>query len=279
MGKKIIFSKEQIETIKERYLNGESCLRISKDYNVSSETIKRVLEKENVKTRGNRKHFYNEHIFDKIDTPEKAYWIGFITADGYVNEKRNFLRIKLQESDLDHLKKFISFIGGDEGMIKYEYHNLTGNKQYYAEVNGKCFINSLVKLNIRQAKSSGKEQLSPIPEEYIKDYIRGLWDGDGHIGLKQIDLISSVEILRFVQEYLKEKCSINVNKILDHYNTYRICVCKNRINVLKHLYYENCIALDRKHDLAINLIKEQIEIELLKTKYKEELNKIKCRLK
>ena len=28
------------------------------------------------------------HYFDNIDTPEKAYWLGFIWADGYI-AKRN----------------------------------------------------------------------------------------------------------------------------------------------------------------------------------------------
>lgn len=164
------------------------------------------------------------------------------------------MRIKLQECDLNHLKKFIKFINGDKKMIKYEYHNLTGNKQYYAEVNGKYFINSLVKLNLRQNKSSGKEQLSPIPKKYIRDYIRGLIDGDGHIEKKRLDLISSVEILEFVQDYLKNKCFINKNRILEHCNTYRIYICKNRDIVLKHLYYQNCIALDRKYDIVAQLI-------------------------
>lgn len=27
---------------------------------------------------------FNEHIFDEIDTEEKAYWLSFIFADGYI---------------------------------------------------------------------------------------------------------------------------------------------------------------------------------------------------
>lgn len=255
MGKKVIFSEEQIKDIIERYSKGESTIVISKIYNVGHQTIGRLLKENNIKP-SNRKHHYDEKIFDKIDSAEKAYWIGFIAADGYVNERKAFMRIKLQESDKSHLEKFIKFIGGDENMIKYEYHNITGNKQYYAEVNGRYFINSLVKLNLRQGKSSGKEQLSPIPKRYIRDYIRGLWDGDGHIEEKKLDLISSVEVLEFVQNYLNEKCNININKVLDHCNTYRIYVCTNRFKVLNHLYYKNCISLDRKYDLATHLVKE-----------------------
>lgn len=41
------------------------------------------------------------------------------------------MRIKLQECDKNHLDKFVKFIDGDKGMIKYETHNITSNKQYY----------------------------------------------------------------------------------------------------------------------------------------------------
>ena len=30
---------------------------------------------------------YNKNYFDVIDTPTKAYWLGFLYADGYVTSK------------------------------------------------------------------------------------------------------------------------------------------------------------------------------------------------
>jgi hypothetical protein len=70
---------------------------------------------------------YNRHIFDEIDNEEKAYWLGFIVADGYLNSDRNMLRIKLGNKDKNHLEKFINFLGGDSSMLKSEIHNITGN--------------------------------------------------------------------------------------------------------------------------------------------------------
>lgn len=55
---------------------------------------------------------YNRHIFDNIDNEEKAYWLGFILADGYLNLDKHMLRIKLGNKDKQHLIKFIKFIGG-----------------------------------------------------------------------------------------------------------------------------------------------------------------------
>ena len=70
---------------------------------------------------------YNRHIFDDIDSSEKAYWLGFIIADGYLNDDKNMLRIKLGDKDKNHLIKFIKFLGGDLSMLKNEIHNTTGN--------------------------------------------------------------------------------------------------------------------------------------------------------
>ena len=74
---------------------------------------------------------YNRHIFDEINSPEKAYWLGFIVADGYLNDDKNMLRIKLGNKDKSHLEKFIKFLEGDLSMLKSEIHNTTGNTQWY----------------------------------------------------------------------------------------------------------------------------------------------------
>ena len=92
---------------------------------------------------------YNRHVFDTIDTPEKAYWLGFIVADGYLNIDRRMLRIKLGNIDKSHLIKYIEFLGGDiEDMLKSETHNTTGNTQWYVTTYCKEIKDALVKLSI-----------------------------------------------------------------------------------------------------------------------------------
>ena len=70
---------------------------------------------------------YNRHIFDNIDSAEKAYWLGFIVADGYLNDDKNMLRIKLGDKDKIHLEKFINFLGKKISKIKRKKHSITGN--------------------------------------------------------------------------------------------------------------------------------------------------------
>ena len=62
-------------------------------------------------------YFCDYHYFDVIDTEEKAYWLGFLTADGWINksEKTNagVTGIELQYGDIGHLKKFNKSISGN----------------------------------------------------------------------------------------------------------------------------------------------------------------------
>lgn len=50
-----------------------------------------------------RKHFYNEDYFSVINTEDKAYWLGFISADGSVSRDAYHIRISLSSTDMKHL--------------------------------------------------------------------------------------------------------------------------------------------------------------------------------
>ena len=54
-----------------------------------------------------RKYVIDHHFFDEIDTEEKAYWLGFITADGNVMQTKtgSTLRVILAVKDAGHLER------------------------------------------------------------------------------------------------------------------------------------------------------------------------------
>lgn len=90
------------------YINGETALSISKRYNTHDNTIRRILKNNNVEIRGNkitsRKYNVNENYFDNIDTPNKAYILGLLYADGNNHIKNNTVSIALQEEDVEILR-------------------------------------------------------------------------------------------------------------------------------------------------------------------------------
>lgn len=202
---------------------------------------------------------YNRNIFNKIDNEEKAYWLGFIVADGYLNINKHMLRIKLGNRDRSHLIKFIKFVGGNEEMLKSEIHSETGNENFYVSLYSKEIMNDLLSLGVEQAKS-GKEKVCNIDKKYYRDFIRGLWDGDGFIreNLSGIGLVGSEEVLAFVQNYFNNSLGVKPLKIYPHCNTFKIEYRSTRKAIpliLNHLYGDKDVALDRKKELATKIEK------------------------
>lgn len=101
------YEKNKKELIR-KYKNGESILKISKEYKLKSCYLKKYLNDWGIKTKTQKKYFYDETFFEKIDTEEKAYWLGFLYADGCVqeNKKRKRCILELAEKDKEHLILF-----------------------------------------------------------------------------------------------------------------------------------------------------------------------------
>lgn len=76
--------KFEIKDVIDLYKSNKSIKEIAKLFNSSQETISKVLKENNIEVYRRNKINFDEHIFDVIDTEEKAYWLGFIFADGYI---------------------------------------------------------------------------------------------------------------------------------------------------------------------------------------------------
>ena len=70
------------------YRSGMTAKQIANKYGVSKYTILRRLESCHSPRRSNSEanRFYslNPSFFEKIDTEQKAYWLGFLLADGNI---------------------------------------------------------------------------------------------------------------------------------------------------------------------------------------------------
>ena len=93
--------------VSDKYLYGNiSLTKLSKEYKIDRRTLSSYLKRVGI-TIVNRQNIckFNEHVFDNIDSEEKAYWLGFIFADGYISSQEgnyNF-EISLKGSDKEHL--------------------------------------------------------------------------------------------------------------------------------------------------------------------------------
>ena len=101
--------ESQYEEIVKLYKAGLSTVAIANSYDVTHKTITKILDKYGVKRRNNchRKYTLNENYFDIIDTPNKAYILGFLYADGSNTESKCTISMSLQEEDGYILEKYV----------------------------------------------------------------------------------------------------------------------------------------------------------------------------
>lgn len=137
---------------------------------------------------GSRRYSLNESFFDEVDTEEKAYWLGFITADGCV-VNRKAVTINLSDVDSGHLEKLSTSLSSDipvrhlaappprrpDGRFR------TGPIARWDAVSVHM-VSSLVALGVTPRKS---KTVIPWhgPAHLMLHYWRGMVDGDGGMSL------------------------------------------------------------------------------------------------
>lgn len=219
-------------------------------------------------------------FFNVIDTEEKAYWLGFIFADGYIsysekNMKKGQLAttyctgIKLKWSDREHLKKFNKSISGNYKVFK-EINHPDGFRKQTTEaakilVYSQQMYNDLNKYFDRDKTYTAK--FPDIPENLIRHFIRGYFDGDGCFSL--IDdkiyikfLGASKDFHEGLKEVLKNNNFIfTSNSKINLHGTemYYILINRNleKIKFLDWIYQDCNVYLDRKYEKYLNCKKLQ----------------------
>lgn len=185
---KLKFSKEQEEEIKKKY-ETKGIRTIAKEFGVGRGPIKRILLEQNLfipHRKGiQRKYSLNESYFERIDSKEKAYILGFIAADGCVSKKRGnsgrTLSINIKPEDYNVLDFIKKELGSDKEIKKIKGAGFgLGTSLISLEVNSTKMCSDLEKLGIVARKSL---ILKPpkIEEEYFMPFIKGYFDGDGTI--------------------------------------------------------------------------------------------------
>lgn len=217
--------------------------------------------------KGIRKHYFNENYFEIIDNEEKAYWLGFIAADGCISKasEYNSYRLSINISDIDksHLELFQKCIDASDVEIK-TYKNISGYSSKDGTLTSRIVLNSykmctdLMKYNIHERKSYDI-RFPKIRDDLKPHFIRGYFDGDGcycvyyskDINKNRVsfELVgASYEFMLDVQKYLKiNGIQTNIYQRKSN-NSYRLMTC-SKIQILKlidFLYHDNSICLDRK---------------------------------
>lgn len=177
-------SQDDQDLICKKYLQEKhySISDLSRDYNVSRPTIRKILRNKGITTKSRsmscRTKELNDNAFSTVNE-FSAYWIGFILADG--NVRRNKLTVHLSNVDVIHLKKLKSFLKSSHKITINE-----DNEDCTYSVTSKKLLKDLSRFGIIPNKTytdlkSLNEELTP----FMSHFIRGYFDGDGtlHINM------------------------------------------------------------------------------------------------
>jgi len=159
---------------------------IGKIYGVSRDTIRRWLnyyDIERVRITPHPNLIVN--YFETIDTKDKAYWLGYLSADGYISKDGGKLVIDLSSKDKSLLLKFCKGVGANENKITDRVHKC-GSVSNKLIVYGKEFVNHLIKLGCTNNKSFTLKFNNFENEELDMAYLMGYFDGDGMANSSEI---------------------------------------------------------------------------------------------
>jgi len=274
---------QKIEMVQKYNTEDCNCADLARHYNVTRRSIATLLKRRGIKIKqiGNKKHTLNEHYFDKIDTEEKAYFLGLLYADGC--NSNGTMSIGLIESDKLLLDKFNIELNSNNKLyfLNLKCKSINWNNQYVLKFYSKYLSNRLSELGCTSRKSltlkfPTEEQ---VPFHLLKHFIRGMWDGDGHIGfgnykghikcngtqsinfVSRTTLTSTLDFCKSVKNFIKEEVDINCSLGLDSKNgiTTKLSIGGNKqvIRFLDWLYKDATIYLDRKYNKYQELIKLQ----------------------
>ncbi len=109
----IKYNEHQIKKWFTEFLKGDTIKEISFKFNVPVETIRYHLKKEKILENFSLDH----HVFDIIDSDEKAYWLGYIMGDGCISMNRNSYVVNISSNDIEVLENFKKFLKSNRHKI------------------------------------------------------------------------------------------------------------------------------------------------------------------
>ena len=256
----------------EEYYVGQktSAHKIAKLLNLKPHQVYYLLEKNGISrrplTQMDTTFSVNHDYFSTIDSAEKAYWLGFLYADGFVSN-RHQIGLSLAKQDILHVEKFKKSVQSSHPIHIYKEGGY--GKGEYAKIifSSEKMAEDLKRLGCVQRKSLVLEFPSneQVPPEYLRDFVRGYIDGEGSITTGgrwhpiRLKVCGTKAFLSALLDYFNEivkpeSFSVSLEKRRqDDKDNYSITVgsTKRVLTILDMLYENSDIYLERKYALYI----------------------------
>lgn len=281
----IVWIPDKIRYLKDNKGN-RTYYELSTDLSMTYRSIRKEMKKLHLKPKQHEKYKTVNHNFFKTWSEEMAYIFGYWFADGNIGSrgKHQFnsdFTFSISSKDIDILERFKTIMQSTYP-IRHSKKEMNG-KTFYCHsvtIHSKEIYNDIISLGGCERKSL-VAKFPTIPEQYVRHFIRGYFDGDGSIRYRNNNLkyypnanfLGISEFLSSMMNYLPHKTKITRGK---NAKIYRIDYSgENAQKVLQLMYEDSNIYLQRKYDRYLNVTQWQRkrnpwtknELQILNEKY------------
>lgn len=255
-----VIDNQQI-TIINTYLKYKTVVKTAQELRLPYRAVHKILVASNLikMRRKTKSSSLNKDFFKVIDSPEKAYFLGLLHADGSVfqrstSDKFN-LSISLHHRDKKILDRFARCISLEEERVLPSPQKI-GELQYKITIGIQEFIEPILELK-------SPAILAKVPSNLTSHFIRGVFDGDGSIynhrahGGKQINYHASFIGYQWLLEWIQITCPVKAAKIkttnskeisrMEYYSQ------NDLLDLFSFLYKDSTVHLDRKYSKFLDM--------------------------
>ena len=260
------WSKEELKYLIENYpheswQNISNYLKNRTRYSIEAKAKKlklyRTKESKMIELSESHSLLENKSYF-KTWSENMAYILGLLYADGSIPTKGNYISIGLEKTDEYILEKIKNEFKFDGKIVK--------NKNMRQLTVGSVIMkNDLINLGLCINKTSDCTFPNTIPNQYIKDFIRGFMDGDGSIVITKqnnskdylsVSFVGTYEMITGLIKSLNEELDLKIRTPYKPKNSEHIYTIKyngkEAFKLLEYVYYPNMdFFFERKHDKYI----------------------------
>jgi hypothetical protein len=244
------------------YQDGNTTIEIAKVMDCCPQVISKTLKENNIPIGDNKPH---SPFFDKINTPEQAWILGWIVSDGHLEKDSACFRIEIHKKDSEIISKINEII---KGTPKVGYRK---DGRVYLKICSKKIKTDLVNLGIPAGKKSILVTPLNLSSNLMRHFWRGVFEGDGTVGIfrqyhrkyPSIMLSGNYQMCSGFANYLDIHTKLRLHKgnLSVIKNTY---ICKkgtNKADFWKKTYdklyddysLKNGLFLTRKHEIFLKI--------------------------
>lgn len=217
----------------DRYVSGQTGEEIAPDFGCAPATVRGIVRRRGFALRRagtRRKYDCDDGFFDSIDGERKAYWLGFIAADGCVHGSR--LEVKLGRRDRSHLLRLKA--GLNSAAPVRDRISRIGDKEYPASVlalTSPQIVAALARQGVVGRKSLVLQWPTSFPNDLMPHFLRGYVDGDGGFYVRKssrdssytpeltFSFIATPNFCKDAQAYLTQAARCSLVKLEPHHNS------------------------------------------------------------